>query len=114
MCLRSCSSLRGVGEERPRDHDALDLAGAFVDTLDSRVAPVALYRVVAGVAVAAVELHRVVADAACSLRGVELGHRGLAGEGSPLLLEPRGAVGQQARGGELAGHVGELELRGLE
>src|SRR5215813_14421262 len=63
-----------------RDDDALDLARTFVDARDASVAHQALDDHLAGVAVAAVNLERGVADATRPLRSVELGDRRLARE----------------------------------
>src|SRR5215470_13540985 len=93
-----------------RDDDALDLARSLVDARDARVAHQALDGHLAGVAVAAVDLKRRVANLARALRRVELGDRRLAREGAALLLEPGGAQDEEPRRVELCLHVGEHDL----
>src|SRR6185295_19055970 len=60
----------------PGDHHALDLAGAFPDAVDADVAVQPLDRVLAHVAAAAQDLHRLVDHAAGHLGGIELQRRG--------------------------------------
>src|SRR5690606_13800406 len=59
-----------------RDHDALDLARPLVDLRDPRVPIIAFDVVLLRVAVAAVDLDRLVGDPMAHLGGVELGHGG--------------------------------------
>ena len=54
----SSSTAHGLAEQRPRDHEPLDLARALVDLGDLRVAVVALGRELLRVAVAAEDLDR--------------------------------------------------------
>src|SRR5690348_7265249 len=84
-------------EKTARDDEALDLARAFVDLHDARVAVVALDRVFLHVAVAAVDLDRLVRDPRRGLGGVQLGHRRLAPERALRVAHPRGAADEQAR-----------------
>src|ERR1051325_9031513 len=91
----------------------LDLAGALVDGRDLRVAHVALDRVVGRVAVAAVDLHGLDGGPLRELRRVELRHRGFLRERLARVLEPRGAVDEEAGRVDARGHVGELPLDGL-
>src|SRR5262249_14834927 len=81
-----------VLEQRARDHEALDLGGALVDLHDARIAVEAFDRVFLHVAVAAVDLDRLVGDPVRGLAGVELGHRRLARERTSAILEPRRAL----------------------
>src|SRR5947209_10294224 len=74
-CMRELSAARGLLGEVARDDEALDLARAFVDLRDARVAVVALDRIVLHVAVAAVDLDRLRAHPFGHLGGVELGLR---------------------------------------
>src|SRR5581483_6606408 len=82
-------SALGAGERRAGDDDALHLARPLVDHRDPRVAEVPLGAELPDVAVAPMDLHRVVADADGRLAGEHLGHRRLARERPPLPLEPR-------------------------
>ena len=79
------------------DHDPLHLVRALADLEDLLVAVEARDRVLVHVAVAAVDLQRPVDGAVRELAGVELRHRGLAGERPALVLQPRGLVAR-ARG----------------
>src|SRR5437879_13487160 len=54
---------RSGAQDPGRNDQTLDFAGPFVDFGDARIAVVALYRVFAAVAVAAVDLNRFVRDA---------------------------------------------------
>src|ERR1700688_2864022 len=104
----------GLVEHPVGDHHLLDLAGALVDLGDTGVAEVALDVVLARVAVAAVDLQRLVGDPLRHLGREELGLRGLERVALPLVPGPGRLPGQQARGVELGRHVGEIELDGLE
>src|SRR4051812_16432940 len=61
-----------LGKNVASDHDALDLARAFVDLGDLRITVVALDGELAGIAVAAEHLDRLLRDVDCGARGVEL------------------------------------------
>src|SRR6185436_8065243 len=74
--MASARSMSALGE-RSRDEQPLDLARAFVDLRDARVAVVALHRVVLDVAVAAMDLDRFRADPFGELGGEKLRLRGL-------------------------------------
>src|SRR3990172_2453284 len=71
----SCPS--SLAENAAGDDLPLDLARALADRQQTRVAPVAVDRVLARVAVAAVDLHRVPAVPVRHLGGEELRHAGL-------------------------------------
>src|SRR2546425_466814 len=74
------------GRQRPRDDQALDLAGAFEKGVDLGVAVPFLDREVADVAVAAADLDRLLGDFDRHLAGLQLGHRALRlGELQPRL-----------------------------
>src|SRR5690606_15001543 len=92
-------------EGLPRDHQALDFAGALVDLLDPRVPVVPLDRELVDVAVAAVDLDRAITDALRGLAGEELGHGGLAGEGALGLLQRGRAKAEQLRDREIGLHI---------
>src|SRR5207244_3225507 len=103
-----------LAEHRARDDVPLDLAGPVPDPLDPRVAPEPLDTEVAHKAHAAEDLHRLDGDPAEHLRGVELGHRGVA-VAHPALVEPPGAAESQELGGlDLGRHVGQAETDALE
>src|SRR6185436_15987907 len=88
----------GSGLQDPiGDHHLLDLAGPLVDLGDAGVAEVALDVVLLGVAVAAVDLERLVGDPLRHLGGEELGLRRLERVALLVLLGPGGLPGQQAR-----------------
>src|SRR3569832_2273389 len=95
-------------EDRPRDHEPLDLARALVDLGDLRVPVVALDRELLGVAVAAEDLDRLGRLAAGDLRREELGLRALLGMRAAPLLEPGRAEDEQPGGVDLGRHGGEL------
>src|SRR5437667_9830823 len=101
---RSCAdgsattALPLAGRQRPRDDQALDLAGAFEERVDLGVAVPLLDREVADVAVAAADLDRLLGHLHGDLAGLQLGHR------SFRLLElasaaslPQGAPDERAR-----------------
>src|SRR5436305_14645532 len=104
----------GLGEHPVGDHHLLDLAGALVDLGDAGVAEVALDVVLLGVAVAAVDLQRLVGDPLGHLGGEQLGLGGFEGVALLVLLGPRRLPGEQAGGVELGRHVREVELDRLE
>ena len=101
-------------EEPGRDDQALDFGGAFVDFGDAGVAVVALDRIFAGVAVAAVDLDGFVGDARGHFAGEEFGDGGVHAEARAGILLPGGFADEHAGGVEFGGHVGEHELNGLE
>src|SRR5436190_4032321 len=74
---RAALDLHPVTQHAARDHQALDLRRALVDLHDARVAVVALDRVLLHVAVATVNLDRLMRDPGRGLARVELGHAGL-------------------------------------
>src|SRR5436190_13455744 len=65
--------------DRARDDEPLDLRRALEDRVDLRVAVPALDGVLAGVAVAAKDLHRALGRPDRDLAGLELAHRALCG-----------------------------------
>src|SRR5207249_8150750 len=71
---------RSGAQDPGRNDQTLDFAGPFVDFGDARIAVVALYRVFAAVAVAAVDLNRFVRDARGHFAGKQLGEGGVHGE----------------------------------
>src|SRR5919106_2934480 len=88
-------------QDLPRDHDPLDLARALVDLGDLRVAVVPLDRELLRVAVAAEDLDRLGGLTAGHLRREELRLRTGLGMRLAALLQPGGAVDEQAGPGEL-------------
>src|ERR671933_585816 len=80
---------RHIAEQRPRDHEPLDLARALVDLGDLGVPVVALGGELLRVAVAAEHLDRLAGLAARDRAGEELGLRALDRVWPARLLEPR-------------------------
>src|SRR5882762_8274439 len=76
------------------DDDAHDLVGAFEDLVDADVAQVALDGEILEVAVAAVELQRLVADLETGIGGKALGHRAMEGRVGVAVVEARGGAAQ--------------------
>src|SRR3954452_19993530 len=112
--IASSSTAHRLAEERPRDHEPLDLRRPLVDLGDLGVAVVALGRELLRVAVAAEDLDRLAGLAAGDGGGEELGLRALDGVGPARLLQARGAPDERARRLDLGLHVGELVLNRLE
>src|SRR5215210_1080848 len=92
------------------DHHALDLGRALADQEQGSVAVEPLDLVLLGVAVAAVDAERLLHDLLARLGGEQLGHAGLEVGALARVLHARGLQGEQSRGLDLGGHVGELEL----
>src|SRR5437868_9641415 len=86
----------GQPEDLARDHEPLDLARALVDLGDLRVAVVALDRELLRVAVAPEHLDRLGRLAPGHLRGEELGLRARLGVRAPFVLQPGGAIDEEA------------------
>src|SRR3954468_2375630 len=85
-CGEGGGAARPSGAERPRDDHLLDLVGAFADGEDLRVAVEAADGVFLDVAVAAVDLDRLLGGADGQAPGLELGLRSGQGEVAPLVL----------------------------
>src|ERR1700722_5745758 len=100
--------------DRPADHQALDLARAFKNGVDLRIAVPLLDRVLPDVAVTAEDLNGLLGHPHGVLAGVQLGHGALA---VLELLAGAGHVGgpvdQQPCGVGVHLHVGQLERDGL-
>src|SRR4051794_19886328 len=92
------SARRGLAQQGACDHEALDLARAFVDLGDLGVAVVALGREVLGVAVAAEDLDRLAGPMAGDAAGEELGLRALDRVRAPGVLRTGGSEHQRAGG----------------
>src|SRR5437764_7150360 len=103
-----------LAQQRPGDHEPLDLARALIDLRHLGVAVVALGGELLRVAVAAEHLDRLAGLAAGDGRCEELGLGALYGVGLPGRLEPGGPPGQRARRLDLGLHVGEPMLDRLE
>src|SRR4029077_1796885 len=71
------------------DDDAHDFVGAFEDLVDAQVAQVALDREIAEIAVAAMQLQRLVDDMKPGVSGEALGHRAMQGRGGIAVVEAR-------------------------
>ena len=67
--------LKLLPQQPPGDDDAHDLVGAFEDLVDAQIAQMALDREVPEVAVAAMQLQRLVDDVEPGVGGDALGHR---------------------------------------
>src|SRR5436305_7540777 len=104
----------GLGAERARYHHLLDLVGSLADGEDLRVAVEAAHRVLLDVAVAAVDLHGLVARLHREAAALQLRLRRDELEVAALILEPRRLVGHEPRGLDLGREVGELGLDRLE
>ena len=89
---------RGPREEATRDHEALDLVGAFADDHERGVAEVALDGQLGRVADAAVDAHRLGRDLERGLAREQLGHAGLdvAALARPACAPPRCGVSRRA------------------
>src|SRR5918996_1554425 len=86
------------GSERSGDHHLLDLVRALADREDLGVAVETADRVLLDVAVAAVDLHRLLAAAHRQPPRLELRLRGGEREAAAGVLEQRRLVGEQAGG----------------
>src|ERR1700688_1121310 len=104
-----------LAEELAGNDQLLNFAGALADGTELDVAVILFGGVVLDEAVAAMDLHAFVGDAGRGFAGEELGHAGFAREADIFLIgKPRSLINEQARGLHFRGHVGELELDGLE
>src|SRR5512138_3685197 len=105
----------GLAQQLLGDDHSLDLVRALVDLGDLGVAHEALDRELAGIAVAAEDLHRVGGHLHGGIGGQALRGRGLErGAGDPVIDEAGGVVHDQARGVHRHRHVREHELDALE
>src|SRR3954466_8986439 len=93
------------GAERARYDHLLYLIRPLADREDLRVAVEAADRVLLDVAVAAVDLHRLVGRLDCQPSGLQLRLRCHQAEVAPLILEPCGLVGKQTSRLDLRGQV---------
>src|SRR5436190_6737920 len=103
-----CALARGLPREVARDDEPLDLARPLVDLRDARVAVVSLDRIVAKVAIAAMDLDRLGTHPLGELRGVELGLRCFGEARLAGAAHARCVKDQQARGVDARMHVGEV------
>src|SRR3954471_19906102 len=102
------------GAERARYDHLLYLIRPLADREDLRVAVEAADRVLLDVAVAAMDLHRLVGRLDGQPSGLQLRLRRHEAEVAPLILEPCRLVGEQTSRLDLRGQVGELRLDRLE
>src|SRR5262249_49882798 len=101
--------------QRPRRNDeALDFAGAFVNFGDASVAIGAFNRILAAVAIAAMDLNGLVRNARCHFTGEKFGHGRVLAEARASVLLPGGFANQQACRVNFRGHIGQHELDRLE
>src|SRR3954470_21888870 len=105
---------RASRAERAGGEHMLALVGPFADGEDLRVPVEAADRVLLDVAVAAVDLHGLLAAAHGEPARLELRLRGGQGEVATRVLLARGLVDQQPRRLDLGRHVRELDLDRLE
>src|SRR5271166_1835309 len=104
-----------LAEELAGNDQPLNFAGAFADGAELDVTIILFGGIVLDESVPAVNLHAFVGDADGHFAGEELGHAGFAGEADIFLVgEPCGLIDEQAGGFDFRGHIGELELDGLE
>ena len=118
---RAAAALRGArrlrlhgargNPERAGDHEPLDLVGSLADREDLRVPVEPADRVLLDVAVAAVDLHRLVGGPQRDETRLELRLGRREGERTARVLQPRGLVGEEAGRLDLGRHVGELRRR---
>src|SRR5436190_5407768 len=97
-------------QELLADNHALDLGGALADQEQRRVAVEALYLVLLGVAVAAVDAEALLDALLAGLRGEQLRHPGLEVGALAGVLHPRRLAREESCCLDLGRHVGELEL----
>src|SRR4051794_20850359 len=97
-------------QELASDDHALDLRGALADQQQRRVAVEPLDLVLLGVAIAAVDPEGVLDDLFAGLGREQLRHAGLEVRALARVLHAGRLEGEQPRGLDLRGHVGELEL----
>src|SRR5215471_10924546 len=88
--LMQQKSMKRAAQQVSREDEALHFARAFADAADAHLAVPALEREVLGHAVAAMNLHGAVDDAAAGSAGDELRHRRFAAEGLAALGLVRG------------------------
>src|SRR6266571_1919833 len=118
--MRRCSSLnwrsilRSVLEEAAGDDEPLDFGRAFVNFGNLGVAEVPLNGIIVHVSVSAENLHSLDGRAHGHLGGEELRLGGLPRVTRSPILQPGRPMGEQPRGVDLCGHVGQHELNGLE
>src|SRR5918999_354074 len=112
--LRLVSSSVISGAELPGDHHLLPLVGPLSDRQDLGVAVEPAHGVLLDVPVPAVDLNRFFGRPHGQAAGLELGLRRRQREVLARVLLERRLVGQEARGLDLARHVGQLGLDGLE
>src|SRR5439155_16797177 len=103
-----------LGAQSASDDHLLHLIGALSDGEDLGVAVEAAHRVLLDIAVAAVDLDRLLGAADGQAPCLELRLGGGQGELRLAVLEARGLVDEQPAGLDLGAHVGELALDGLE
>src|ERR1700683_1320194 len=105
----------GQAGQRPRNHQALDLAGSLEDREDLCVAVHPLHGVVAGIPVAAQDLDGFISDVDRGLACHQLGHRSLRRvEAMVVARHPASPPDQQTSGVDAAFHVCQLERHRLE
>src|SRR5450759_3703317 len=99
---------RSTFDELPDDDVALDLVRALADDHQRRVTEVALDVELGGVAIAAMDAHRVQCDLHGGLGGEQLRHTGFHVCALAGIELARGIEGQLPGGGELGDHLGQV------
>src|ERR1700730_3746831 len=101
-------ALVAPGKQAAGEHMRLDLGGAFEDVEDACIAEHAADAIFHGIAVAAVDLQRIVGIGPGGARGEQLRHAGLDVAAPVAVLLARSEVGQLACDHGLHCHPGEL------
>src|SRR5215472_4416067 len=107
-------SLRSGSQDPGGNDQTLDFARPFVDFGDARVAVVALYRILAAVAVAAVNLNGFVRDARGHFARKQFGDSGVHAEACTSVLFPCGFAVEHAGCVNFRAHVRQHELNRLK
>src|SRR3954453_20361349 len=108
------ASPSALSAESASDDHLLDLVSAFPDREDLGVAVEAAHGVLLDVAVAALDLHRLLGGAHREPARLELGLRGVEVEVPTGVLQQPRLVDEHPARLDLRAHVGELGLDGLE
>src|SRR5581483_2722719 len=101
-------------QQLPRDHQALDLAGAFADGAQLGVAIKLFDRIILDEAVSAVNLDSFIRHPHGDFGSIQLGHGGFLVDVRARILEPGRAQREQPRRFDVGGHIGQLVLNRLE
>src|SRR5882762_11628441 len=108
------SSFFALAREGAGDDDALDFAGAFIDLSNLCIPEEFLDGEISHVSVPPEELNRLRRDPHRRFGREQLGHAGVERDVLTRIFARRGPVRQRPRRLRARGHIGELELHGLE